>query len=55
MSLDLFLNCVELNKQQTSQQLRNISGDIIKTELTGGAEEFKNGPPCLEILSKENE
>jgi hypothetical protein len=52
MSLDLFLNCVELNKQ-TSQQLRNISGDIIKTELTGGAEEFKNGPPCLEILSKE--
>jgi hypothetical protein len=52
MSLDLFLNCVELNKQ-TSQQLRNISGDIIKTELTGGAEEFRNGPPCLEILSKE--
>ena len=52
MSLDLFLNCVELNKQ-TSQQLRNISGDIIKTELTGGAEEFKDGPPCLEILSKE--
>ena len=52
MSLDLFLNCVELNKQ-TSQQLRNISGDIIKTELTGVAEEFKDGPPCLEILSKE--
>jgi hypothetical protein len=47
----IFLNCVELNKQ-TSEQLKNISNTIIQKELTGGAEEFKDGPPCLEILSK---
>ena len=47
----IFLNCIELNKQ-TAEQLKNISGNIIQKELTGGAEEFKDGPPCLEILSK---
>jgi hypothetical protein len=51
--LQLFLNCVELNKQ-TSEQLKNISNTIIQKELTGGAEEFKDGPPCLEILSKKH-
>jgi len=51
MSFELFLNCIELNKQ-TSEQLKNISDNIIQKELTGGAEEFKDGPPCLEILSK---
>lgn len=52
MSLELFLNCIEINKQ-TPEQLKEISDNIIKNELTGGAEEFKDGPPCLEILSKE--
>ena len=47
----IFLKCVELNKQ-TAEQLKNISGSIIQKELTGGAKEFKDGPPCLEILSK---
>ena len=51
MSIELFLNCIELNKQ-TSDQLKEISNNIIQKELTGGAEEFKDGPPCLEILSK---
>jgi hypothetical protein len=51
MSLDLFLKCVELN-QITSKQLKEISDGIIRKELTGGNEEFKDGPPCLEILSK---
>jgi len=37
----------------TSTKLKEISDNIIKIELTGGAEEFKDGPPCLEILSKE--
>jgi len=50
--LELFLNCIEINKQ-TPEQLKEISDNIIKNELTGGAEEFKDGPPCLEILSKE--
>jgi len=48
----LFLNCIELNKM-TSEQLKQITNKIIQNELTGGAEEFKDGPPCLEILSKE--
>ena len=52
MSLELFLNCIELNKM-TSEQLKQITNKIIQNELTGGAEEFKDGPPCLEILSKE--
>jgi hypothetical protein len=51
MSIELFLNCIELNKQ-TSDQLKQISNNIIQKELIGGAEEFKDGPPCLEILSK---
>jgi hypothetical protein len=52
MSLELFLNCIELNKQ-TSDQLKEISSNLIQKVLMGGAEEFKDGPPCLEILSKD--
>src|SRR6056300_1155554 len=52
MTLDLFLKVVEMNLM-TSTKLKEISDNIIKIELTGGAEEFKDGPPCLEILSKE--
>jgi len=52
MSFELFLNCIELNTV-TAGKLKEISDNIIKSELTGGAEEFKDGPPCLEILSKE--
>src|SRR5210317_267558 len=51
MSLELFLNCIELNKV-TAEQLKEISGNLIQKVLMGGAEEFKDGPPCLEILSK---
>ena len=51
MSFELFLNCIELNTV-TAGKLKEISDNIIKSELTGGAEEFKDGPPCLEILSK---
>ncbi len=51
MPLDLFLKVVEINKANI-EKLENISNDLIKKELTGGAEEFKDGPPCLEILSK---
>tara|TARA_R100001460_G_scaffold9698_2_gene23114 strand:- start:2031 stop:3680 length:1650 start_codon:yes stop_codon:yes gene_type:complete len=52
MSLDTFLQCVELNKVKV-EQLRNIKDKIIKDELTGGADEFKDGPPCLGILTKD--
>jgi hypothetical protein len=52
IKLDLFLKVVEMNLM-TSNKLKEISDNIIKIELTGGAEEFKDGPPCLEILSKQ--
>ena len=51
MSFELFLNCIELNKVN-KDTLQKLSEEIIQKELTGGAEEFKDGPPCLEILSK---
>ena len=52
MKLDLFLKVVGMNLM-TSAKLKEISDNIIKLELMGGAEEFKDGPPCLEILSKQ--
>ena len=48
---DLFLQCVELNKVD-SKQIKELSDNLIQKALDGGAEEFKDGPPCLEILSK---
>jgi hypothetical protein len=48
---DLFLQCVELNKVD-SKQIKELSDNLIQKALNGGAEEFKDGPPCLEILSK---
>jgi hypothetical protein len=51
MSFELFLNCIELNKV-TVEKLKEISNGIIQKELTGGAKEFSDGPPCLEVLSK---
>ncbi len=51
MPLDLFLKVVQINKADI-EKLQNVSNDLIRKELTGGAEEFKDGPPCLEILSK---
>ena len=48
---DLFLQCVELNKVD-SKQIKELSNNLIQKALNGGAEEFKDGPPCLEILSK---
>ena len=46
ISFALFLNCIQLNTQ-TSEQLKNISNGLIQKVLTGGADEFKDGPPCL--------
>jgi len=52
MPLDKFLQCIELNKVN-SKKLKEIKDRIVINELTGGADEFKDGPPCLEILTKE--
>ena len=51
ISFDIFLQCIELNKVD-SDKLKELSSNFIQQALTGGAEEFKDGPPCLEILSK---
>ena len=51
ISFDLFLNCLVLNAR-TAEELKKIQEDIITTELTGGIDEFKDGPPCLAILTK---
>ena len=48
---DVFLQCVELNKVD-SNQIKKLSDNLIQKALTGGPEEFKDGPPCLAILSK---
>ena len=40
----------ELNAART-KQLKDIQKRIIKIELTGGGEEFKDGPPCLRNIN----
>ena len=52
MSLELFLKCIELNKV-SGEELKEKQDTFISNELKGGGEEFKDGPPCLEILTKE--
>ena len=52
MSLELFLKCIELNRIDETE-LRERQNTFISNELKGGGEEFKDGPPCLEILTKE--
>jgi hypothetical protein len=52
MSLDMFLKCIELNSV-TKKQLKDIQDNIIYEEIKGSGEEFKDGPPCLGILTKD--
>ena len=52
MSLDLFIECVELNAVN-KKQLKDIQEKIISDELKGSGQEFDDGPPCLGILTKE--
>ena len=46
MDLDYFLKVIEANLQ-TKESLQEVSNKKIKEVLTGGPEEFADGPPCL--------
>ena len=51
MQIDMFLKVIEANAQ-TEAQLKDIQKRIVEEELSGGGEEFVDGPPCLGILTK---
>ena len=46
-----FLKVVEVNKK-TEKDLEDFANSLVKEELIGGAEEFIDGPPCLQAMSK---
>ena len=50
-TFDQFIKVVESNTK-TKEDLENFANDLIKLELTGGADEFVDGPVCLQRLSK---
>ena len=50
-TFDQFIKVVESNTK-TKEDLENFSNDLIKLELTGGADEFVDGPVCLQRLSR---
>ena len=52
MDLDYFLKVIEANLQ-TKESLQEVSNKKIKEVLTGGPEEFADGPPCLQMICKE--
>ena len=52
MSFDKFVQTVKLNLVDP-KNFKNIKEDIVSKELKGGGEEFNDGPPCLQKLTKE--
>jgi len=50
-SFEQYLQVIEFN-QQTEKQLKDFMVNLTNKELVGGNEEFEDGPPCLQILSK---
>lgn len=40
---------------QTQESLKEITNKLVNEELTGGPDEFKNGPPCLQKIIMELE
>ena len=42
-----------LEQKFTKESLQEVSNKKIKEVLTGGPEEFVDGPPCLQIICKE--
>ena len=52
ITTEIFPKQTKLGSDTNGNKVDTISNDLIKKELTGGADEFKDGPPCLEILSK---
>jgi hypothetical protein len=52
MSFDKFVQTVKLNLVDP-KAFKYIKEDIVSKELKGGGEEFNDGPPCLQKLTKE--
>lgn len=50
-SFEQYIKVVETNSY-SRKELQNFTTKLTSTELTGGAEEFTDGPPCLQQLSK---
>lgn len=50
-TLEQFIKIVNHNKK-TKEELEEFSLTLVKTVLQGGSEEFEDGPPCLQILTK---
>jgi hypothetical protein len=52
-TLEQFINVVNFNKK-TKEELEEFSLALVKTVLQGGPDEFNDGPPCLQIMSKKD-
>ena len=50
-TFEKYLQVVEVNKQ-SKKDLDEFMNELTSKELSGGSEEFKSGPPCLQQLSK---
>ena len=50
-SFEQFIKVVEANTK-TKEELEEFADELIRLELTGGADEFIDGPVCLQRLSK---
>ena len=51
-TFDQYISVVEANKK-THKELKDFVLKLTNSELTGGPEEFVDGPPCLQQLAKE--
>ena len=52
MDFDKFITVVGLNLQ-TRKELKDIANNLVTKELTGGHAEFLDGPPCLQLITKD--
>jgi len=51
-TFEQFMKVLELNRY-SKEELEEFADKHVKEMLTGGAEEFEDGPPCLQILTKQ--
>jgi hypothetical protein len=50
-TFEQFIKVVEANRK-TKEELEEFATELMRLELTGGADEFADGPVCLQRLSK---
>jgi hypothetical protein len=51
-TFEQYIHVVEANRK-TEKELKEFVNSLTSSELSGGPEEFKDGPPCLQQLSKD--